>query len=345
MNYNYLKMQTVHPAADWNRHTPKQILQYAVGALLYTPAVHKKIGEDLIAERYSQLSSLVLCLEDSVLDYLLPEAEQQLINTVQQVHRAIHAGEVAEDHLPLLFIRVRSPQQMLSIAGRIGPALRIITGFALPKFDSSNQEGYCQVIRQLNQMVASPVYMMPIIESAAVIHKETRLQELMCIREALDSVQEYVLNVRVGGNDFCHIYGLRRGRKTTIYEMSLIRDVLTDILNLLSRDYVVSAPVWEYFGEMDDDSWQQGLRTELKLDRLNGFIGKTAIHPSQLFLIQAAHVVPQADYEDALAIMNWQNESAGVAKSAHHKRMNEVKIHQRWAARILALAHVYGVKE
>ena len=83
---------------------------------------------------------------------------------------------------------------------------------------------------------------------------------------------------------------------------------------------------------------------ELKSDLLNGFIGKTAVHPTQLDPIQRSLVVTEADYLDAQQILNWQDSTLGVRKGVQIERMNEQRVHQQWARKILALAKVYGVK-
>jgi citrate lyase beta subunit len=103
--------------------------------------------------------------------------------------------------------------------------------------------------------------------------------------------------------------------------------------------------VWEYFGPECDGKWDVGLAKELELDRLNGFIGKTAIHPSQLPLIHESMKVKKSDYDDAMKILDWNNGSLGVAKSEDGSRMNEVKVHGKWAGKIAVLGEIYGVKE
>ena len=118
-----------------------------------------------------------------------------------------------------------------------------------------------------------------------------------------------------------------------------------DILNVFSIDYVVSGPVWEYFDDGKSVAWLEGLVRELEMDRINGFIGKTAIHPSQLPYIYDSLKVVRADYEDARQILRWDVEKLGVVKSANGSRMNEVKTHRRWAERIMILGDIYGVKE
>ena len=118
-----------------------------------------------------------------------------------------------------------------------------------------------------------------------------------------------------------------------------------DILNVFAADYVVSGPVWEYFGADAEGEWARGLKKELELDLLNGFIGKTAIHPSQLPVIFNSLKVRPADYQDALNILGWQKDGLGVAKSADGSRMNEVKCHGKWARKIIMLGDIYGFQE
>ena len=106
---------------------------------------------------------------------------------------------------------------------------------------------------------------------------------------------------------------------------------------------MVSGPVWEYFDSANGE-WEQGLRREMKQDRLNGFIGKTVIHPKQVPVVLDAMRVHRQDYEDALAILSFQNDLVQVAKNNSGQRMNEVKTHTKWAEQTLLLAQIYGVK-
>ena len=84
----------------------------------------------------------------------------------------------------------------------------IITGYILPKFDLSNMDGYISLIKEINKGSTKKTYIMPILESRMVADIGTRVGTLSKIKEAIDTVKEYVLNVRVGGNDFCNLYGL-----------------------------------------------------------------------------------------------------------------------------------------
>lgn len=177
----------------------------------------------------------------------------------------------------------------------LGEAESIITGYILPKFDLSNCEAYCKTIWEYNLGRTNRLYIMPILESRAVADIGNRVDILWNIKSHLDSVKDYVLNVRVGGNDFSNMYGLRRTESQNIYQIGVIRDILVNIINVFAADYVVSGPVWEYFGTDTTQPWAEGLRKELELDQLNGFIGKTAIHPSQLPIINESLKVRKRD--------------------------------------------------
>ena len=141
-------------------------------------------------------------------------------------------------------------------------------------------------------------------------------------------------------NDMCNYFALRRSAYQTVYDIGVIKDILSDIICVMGRDYVVNGPIWEYF---DGDNWEEGLRREVELDQLNGFIGKSCVHPKQLSVIRDAIRVNKLDYEDAVEIINWDSEH-GVIKGKNSGRMNEVATHQAWAEKVYTLGKIYGVK-
>lgn len=345
LNYNNDSEKKIVKGIEWNKNSPKEVLQYAIGALLYAPADHKTIGVGICEGKYPNLKNIVFCLEDTILDKNLENAEKSLASTIKMIGEAVESKKIIENTLPLIFIRVRNSKQMLRVFENIKQYENVITGFALPKFDSKNKEQYEEAVWKINEEASFIKYIMPIIESFSVMDKKTRMKELYGIKETIDKISDYVLNVRVGGNDFCNLFGLRRGRNDTIYDIAIMKDVLSDIMNIFGKNYIISAPVWEYFGEENDDRWLKGLKKELKADKLNGFIGKTVIHPCQLPIVQKAYIVENSDYQDALAILNWQSNTSGVEKGILSQRMNEIKVHERWAMKTIALANIYGVKE
>lgn len=319
----------------------QEMLPYKVGALLYSPAINTAVADKLAAEAYPCLTSMAFCLEDSIMDCALPQAEESLLSTLTDIEK-----KVPSEKRPLMFVRVRTPSHLRHMHELLGEKEGLLTGYILPKFDSSNGGDYAEIITDLNRGRNEKLYFMPIIESRLAAQGLHRLEELHRIRSLLSTVQPYILNVRVGGTDFSSIFGMRRPVDRTIYDLGVIRDILVDISSVFSADYVVSGPVWEYF---DSDgvrgAWSDGLENELCEDRLNGFTGKTAIHPSQLPVIYESMKVSAEDYRDALEILGWDSKVSGVAKSADGGRMNEVKCHTRWARKIKMLGDIYGIRE
>ena len=208
------------------------------------------------------------------------------------------------------------------------------------------------VVRQFPMFTQAD--MTPIASSAVDFYRNGRLQRdklkghrqypFAMLRE---ETQDYILNKLqiLIDQKTINLFGLRRKVNQTIYDIGVIRDILSDIINVFSHDYVISGPVWEYFGDSVDAAWADGLRREMKLDFLNGFIGKTAIHPAQLPVIFDGMKVSRSDYEDAQSILAWNRKGYAVAKSSDGSRMNEVKCHTRWAEKINCLGSLYGITE
>lgn len=313
------------------------LLAYAVGGLLYMPALNRRSASKLVSGGVASVTSAAFCLEDSVEDDALEAAEKELGHTLR-----MFADRGVSD-APLLFVRVRTPEHLLRVHGKLGDGVKLLTGYILPKFDMSNAGRYMSAMKQVN--ADGRFYAMPILESLAVADRMRGPKEMYDIKDVLDAHKDYILNVRVGGNDFSNLYGVRRHVNETIYGIGPIRDLLSCILGVFAGDYVVSGPVWEYFGSRAGGAWEKGLRAELEADRLNGFVGKTAIHPCQLPAIVDSLKVSQEDYWDALKVLSWDNGGLAVEKSAGvDSRMNEVKCHVKWAEKTATLGRLYGIR-
>ena len=211
---------------------------------------------------------------------------------------------------------------------------------------------------ELNNKFGEIIYGMPIIEDSRVAYKETRMSELMSIKNICDCHKNLILNVRVGGTDFSSCFGVRRGVNYTIYDILTVSNCLMDILNVFTRnnDYTVSGPVWEYFKvnksmkgmtELPKVDLQQTLmkRKAIVNDAVDGLmrelvLDQTCIHPSHLNFINGMLAVTKDEYDDAYQIMHTKG---GVIKGT--KGMNEVGPHKNWAEKIMMRALAYGVIE
>lgn len=346
MRYTYsadVKLYEV-PNRNWNKYTQKETLQYAVGALLYMPATKVEIADKIINKKYEALKSLVLDLEDSIGDSMVEEAEKSIEKILSKLHFAISNKTISINELPLVFIRVREIGQMTRLLKRCGNTMQVITGFVLPKFDKSNATKYIEEFKNIMAEIKVNIYMMPIIESKEVMFKQSRMEQLLYINDVLKPIAKNVLGISVGARDFCNVFGIRRDINTSIWDIRVVADCLSDIVNVFGKNYVVTGPVCEYFGENPNEKWAESLKKELKHDYVNGTIGKIAIHPSQLSIIQESLIVPYYDYEDAKNILAMSSDLIGVQKSFNQNKMNEVKTHTNWAKRIIGLANIYGVK-
>lgn len=316
------------------------VLYYSVGPLLYCPANNAGIADSIVGERFGRHFSLALCLEDTINDSCVEEAEDILTNTIKRIHAASSAREF---YLPKIFIRVRSPKQIGTLLERFAEAREVVTGFNVPKFSPENADAYINSVVSANESGRQPVYLMPIFESSSMVSLQDRSDILYRLKDKLDRIEDLVLNIRVGGNDLCHLFGFRRHSDESIHSIRPISNLFSDIITVYGIDYVISGPVWEYY---DGDGWDKGLASELQEDKLFGFTGKTVIHPKQIDLVNRAYQVTAKDLEDAKSILDWDTSSHSfVSGSVSKERMNEYKTHSNWALRTILLAEAYGVKQ
>lgn len=357
-NFNFVKAPV-----EFNKYTDRDTLQYCLGATLYMPGT-KDIKEKVLHHQLD-VTSLVMCCEDAIKEEDLPAAEQNILDHMDFFADKIAAGELTHDDIPLIFVRVRNPQQFVRFADRItAKQASVLTGFNFPKFSSKNALQVLQTLVNVNNRLGVVLYGMPIIEGPEVAFNELRGQELMLLRNTLVPYKDLILNIRVGGTDMSSLFGVRRGINSTVYDIMPVRDALSDVLNFFNRynDYCVSAVVWEYFRAYKDDDINDvikrnfhnalikgqeivnpaidGLMKEVLIDRANGFVGKTIIHPTHARFVNAMFTVVEEEYNDAVQILNT---SGGVVKSAHGDKMNEIGPHRRWAEKIVKRADVFGV--
>ncbi|WP_415876184.1 HpcH/HpaI aldolase/citrate lyase family protein [Clostridium sp.] len=360
------------------KSSPKEYLSLALGATLYMPAFKEGILDIILNNKYKRLTSMVLCLEDSVPEERVEEAEKNLIDVLSKLthcieeNKCIKGNKSIEENMPLIFVRVRNVEQFKRISEN-RKNFYPLTGFNFPKFDSTNGEEYLKILKDINKDMSYNLYAMPILESKNIIYKESRLEELIKVKKILDAYKSNVLNIRIGGTDFLGLYAIRRQVDNSIYDIGVVKDCIADIVNMFGRaeeEYTISGPVWEYFNTNPDnrifkpqlrqspfvehlgesglkkrdyyvEKCIDGLIKEVVLDKANGLIGKTIIHPSHISIVNALYVVTKEEYDDARFII--ESNKGGAYKSRYNNKMNEVNPHLNWANKILRRAHVYGV--
>lgn len=357
-DFNFVKAPV-----EFNKYTDRDTLQYCLGATLYMPGT--KDIKDKVVKHQLDVTSLVMCCEDAIKEEDLPIAEQNILDHMDYFADLIEEGKLSHDDIPLIFVRVRNPEQFESFAARMtAKQASVLTGFNFPKFNSKNALKVLQTLVGVNDRLGVVLYGMPILEGPEVAFEELRNQELLLLRNILEPYKKLILNIRMGGTDMSSLFGVRRGINSTVYDILPVRDALSDVLNFFNRynDYCVSAVVWEYFRAYKDDDIDDiikrnfhnalikgqdivnpaidGLMKEVLIDRANGFVGKTIIHPTHAKFVNAMFTVVEEEYNDAIQILHT---SGGVVKSEHGDKMNEIGPHRRWAEKIVRRAEVYGV--
>lgn len=317
----------------FNKYTNKDLLKYAIGSNLYMNAL-MDIYNKIKLGKIKDIGTITICFEDSIKESDVEKGETNVLKVLDMLYKDLVLGEINEELIPLIFIRVRSTSQFISFTSKLTKEkLELITGFIFPKFNRKNGPIYLEQLATISNDFENMIYGMPILESEEILYKEKRIQETLYLKDLLDKYKELILNIRVGGTDFSSKFGLRRNVDSSIYDIGVINDCLSDIVNIFGRckeNYVISAPVWEYFSYDIRSKEVNGLIREIKLDKENGFCGKTIIHPTQGIYVNAMYAVEYEDYIDAINILNY-TEVGGVFKGYSNNKMNEVSPHYNWA--------------
>ncbi|GHD92592.1 HpcH/HpaI aldolase/citrate lyase family protein [Streptomyces naganishii] len=350
---------------EFTADSPARLLSAALGATLYSPATRPRLADDIVKRARSGVVSMVLCLEDSIDDADVAAGEANLVDQFADLAARPGAG------LPLLFIRVRVPGQIPDLVRRLGPAVRLLSGFVLPKFTAERGLPFLEAVEAAEAASGRRLFAMPVLESPELLYRESRVETLEGIFRAVDKHRERVLALRLGVTDFCSSYGLRRAPDMTAYDVQVVASVIADVVNMLARadgtGFTVTGPVWEYFRmpermfkpqlrqspflqvqavelrERLIEHAMDGLLREISLDHANGLLGKTCIHPSHVLPVHALSVVSHEEFSDAADILRPERGGGGVLRSAYTNKMNEVKPHRAWAERTLQRAEVFGV--
>lgn len=291
----------------------------ALGATLYVPATRNDLAAVLLGPRRAPgLRSAVLCLEDAVLECDVPRALRHLSALLRTW---ASRGTVPGD--PLLFVRPRDAAMLEHILCM--PGVERLDGFVVPKAHAETMPAY----------LALPLHdrhrLMPTLETREACDPH----EMRRLRDQLLVVQDRILTVRIGGNDLMRTMGLRRAAGRTAYDGPLGHVIAGLVAGFAPWGFALSAPVLERFGD------PELLRREVARDIEHGLLTKTAIHPDQVAVIQAALAVPAAEIEDARLLLA----EDAPAVFARGGAMCEPATHRAWAERLLSRAAVHGIAD
>lgn len=297
----------------------KAISPFALGATLYMPATRSDILDVVFGVKLPELRSFVVCLEDAVAEI---DVESALAN-LQSLLMSIDFMGGRPEHGPLLFVRPRDAA-MAAVLNN-WPLMKHVDGFVVPKLTLKSLPSWEDAVSNPN------LRLMPTLETADVYDPGAMVELGLALKANLD---QRIIALRIGGNDLMGCLGLRRNPATTLYNtpMSYVIPMLAGVMG--SQGFALTAPVFEQLAT------PHLLKEELELDIAHGLVGKTAIHPSQIGVIQEALRVSLEDLNCAKLIAN----DVAPAVFKHNDAMCEPATHYKWAVGILERAKWHGVK-
>jgi citrate lyase beta subunit len=283
---------------------------YRLGASLYVPAIHSKLKDALRGAIFGGVRSLIACTEDSIAEADVDRALGNLARILPHLPQ--------REQGPLRFIRPRNAAVLAELLRMDG--IERVHGFVIPKADLDTLSPYEAALGRHDY------WLMPTMETSAVFDP-LALREL---RQRLTTagLKRHILALRIGGNDLLKMLGLRRQRGVSIYQTPLGLLISQLVLAFRPFGFHLTAPVFDL---IDDP---QTLADEVRQDVLMGLIGKTAIHPDQVPVIEEGLAVSEHELELARQILAPRRE----AVFRLHGAMIEKAVHQEWAYAILARA-------
>jgi len=293
---------------------PEPFSPWFLGAPLYMPAHRLDLMDIANGEKLPALRSMIFCTEDAV-------SYREIDSSLRHLGLCLQGFRDTPDRFR--FIRARNPDILARLLEL--PGIEKIDGFVLPKFNEDVFDAY------FDQLQGTTFKVMPTLET-----REAFDYTAMCaLRQGLlqDAIAPRILMLRIGGNDLMSLLALRRPRGLTLYETPL-GNIISQLVTVFKPyGFALSAPVFEYLDDVVT------LQKETSLDLAYGLVGKTAIHPAQIAIIEAAYAVDAEDYQMAVSLS--EKEAPAVFKM--HNAMCEVATHQRWANDIMSRQRCYGV--
>jgi len=280
---------------------------YRLGASLYVPAVNRKLLATLSGQHCLSARSVIACTEDAVAEHDLPQALQALRQVLPQLPPRSQG--------PMRFIRPRNADVLAALLRM--PGIERVHGFVLPKADTDSLPAYEALLAHRE------FWVMPTLETTPIFDVIGQRDIRLWLEQS--ALRQQILALRIGGNDLLRMLSLKRTRGVTLYETPIGLLIQQLVLSFRPYGFQLTAPVYDF---VDDPLT---LQRETRADMSMGLIGKTAIHPQQVPVIEAALAVSDDEVRTAREVL-----SAGKAVIRLDGAMIERTVHDAWARAVLA---------
>lgn len=334
----------------------EKINPFNVRSTLYMPATKGNLVQIITEKEKTDADAIVFCFEDALNILDIPKGIENLNDTFDKlIYDPVIGGILSKGEMPYRFIRVRSIENYFQLMQSLSEkVIKNIHGIVIPKFTPSNIRDWEKALEN------SSFYVMPTLETEDY-YNPLMVSELFS-RLTVSPLKDRVLMLRLGGNDLLRGLAMKRPRmeeikikmdvlrecsnsdkvqlnvelsafKPTIYDTPLLSVINQIMIQARYSNFEVSASVFEYF----DPRYIRSFVRELIKDKFQGFIGKTAIHPSQCKLINQFFSVNEADLQLAQTIIDEVNKNGMVGGVFNkEKAMIEPTTHYAWAKRLIS---------
>ncbi|MGX2042150.1 HpcH/HpaI aldolase/citrate lyase family protein [Methylocaldum sp. MU1018] len=285
---------------------------HRLGASLYVPANHRDLPDIADGRKWPELRSVIFCTEDAIAPGALEHALRNLGDCLRQMSSACRL---------LRFVRVRNPDILERILSM--PGVDKLDGFVFPKVDRRTVDRYMAPVQ------GTPYLTMPTLETRDAFDA----RKMAAFRDHLleQGFEKRILALRIGGNDLLSILGIRRPRDMTVYRTPLGHTIAQIVTVFKPYGFELTAPVFEHI------DCPEILQAEVREDIAHGLCGKTAIHPSQIPLIEAGYRISPGDLEAARRILQSDRAVFNFGGS-----MCEVATHSAWARHVIERSDAYS---
>ena len=287
-----------------------------LGATLYVPSTHKSILNIANGDKYTQLRSVVFCLEDAIKDDEVKFATQNISKMLSSFKRSKIK----------VFIRPRDIENLKELLKLKN--IEKIDGFSLAKFGLKNMKKYFKILNKTKE----DYHIMPVIESIDLFD----IKNLKKIRNfLLLQTKHNIITLRVGGQDMFNFIGLKKDCKSSIHDFHISCLVFANLLGVFKPfGFNISAPVFNCLENLEF------FKKEVQRDIKEGFFGKTLIHPKQIAITNNCYKVTKDEYEEASQICNINSDAIFRYKD----NMCEPASHNNWASIILQREKEFGIR-